>query len=56
MGDWGELDEHDRMANDAALRDGTRLFSVYYDRGDVKFYVITECGRLLTTVLMPEDY
>jgi len=28
-GDWGDLEPEDRQANDAALRDGDRLFSSY---------------------------
>jgi len=28
-GDWGDLDAHDRAANDTALRDGSRLLSAY---------------------------
>lgn len=55
-GDWGELDAHDRAANEAALRGGARLLSVYHDRRGTKFYIITEWDRSLTTVLLPEDY
>lgn len=55
-GDWGELDAHDRGANEAALRNGGRLLSVYRDRAGTKFYVITESDRAVTTVLLPEDY
>ena len=55
-GDWGELDEHDRIANEAALTAGSRLFSAYHDRAGSKFWVITESDRSVTTVLLPEDY
>jgi DNA primase len=55
-GDWGDLDEHDRAANERALRDGSRLFSVYHSLAGVKFYIITEADRSVTTVLLPEDY
>ena len=55
-GDWGDVDEHDRVANDLALQEGTRLFSVYHSATRVKFWVITEADRSVTTVLMPEDY
>ena len=27
--DWGDVDAHDQQANDAALRDGSRLLSAY---------------------------
>ena len=55
-GDWGELDEHDRQENQAALKEGTRLLSAYRDRNGVKFWIITEWDRSVTTVLLPEDY
>ncbi len=55
-GDWGELDEHDRKKNELSLVQGFRLLSVYRDRSDRKFYIITEADRSVTTVLLPEDY
>ncbi len=55
-GDWGELDEHDRMENEAALEHGFRLFSSYVTPGGTKFYVITEHDRSVTTILLPEEY
>lgn len=55
-GDWGQVDNEDRAANDRALRDGSRLLSVYFSRGNVKFWIITEWDRSVTTVLLPEDY
>lgn len=55
-GDWGDLDPHDRAENERALRDGSRLLSVYYSASGVRFYVITEWDRSVTTVLLPEEY
>jgi len=55
-GDWGDVDDHDRQANDRALTDGSRLVSVYYSAKQIKFWIITEADRSATTVLMPEDY
>jgi hypothetical protein len=55
-GDWGELDEEDLAANERALIDGSRLFSIYYSSSYVKFYVITEWDRSVTTVLLPHEY
>jgi hypothetical protein len=56
LGDWGELDEEDRQANERALLDDTRLVSRYRAANGTKFYIITEHDRSLTTVLLPEDY
>ena len=36
-GDWGDVDEHDRQANDRALVEGTRLLSAYRSVAGVKF-------------------
>lgn len=55
-GDWGNVDNHDRQANDQALKDGTRLLSVYHTASGIKFWIITEADRSVTTLLMPEDY
>ncbi len=54
-GDWGDLCPEDTLSNDAALRDGRRLFSAY-GFGKNRFWVITEADRSVTTVLLPEDY
>lgn len=55
-GDWGELCDEDLAENERSLRQSGRLFSVYHDRNAVKFYIITECDRSVTTTLLPEDY
>ncbi len=55
-GDWGEVCEADWRANDRALVEGTRLLSVYRTTAGVRFYIITEADRSVTTVLLPEDY
>jgi hypothetical protein len=55
-GDWGELDVHDRQANERAVREGNRILSAYRTRLGVKLYVITEWDRSYTTLLLPQDY
>ncbi len=55
-GDWGEVDAHDRRANDAALRHGTRLLSSYTLPGGEKVWIITEADRSSTCLLLPEEY
>ena len=54
--DWGLCCPQDAQANDDALRDGCRLLSAYRDRHGVKFWIITEADRSVTTILLPEDY
>ena len=54
-GDWGDVGAEDQQANDLALKDGSRILSVY-TAADTKFWIITEADRSVTTVLLPEDY
>lgn len=56
FGDWGEVCRDDWAENELALQEGERLFSVYCDRAQLRFYVITEADRSSTCVLLPEDY
>ena len=55
-GDWGDLGDDDRRANQIGLEQDLRLFSVYDDRAGVRFWIITEADRSATTVLLPDDY
>lgn len=55
-GDWGVLDREDLQSNEDALQNGGRLFSSYLSQQNVKFWIITEWDRSVTTVLLPEDY
>lgn len=61
-GDWGELDEEDRQANEVALANRQRLLSVYRINdaqpceGDNRLWIITEGDRSVTTVLLPDEY
>jgi hypothetical protein len=60
QGDWGAVDANGAQANEAALREGARILSVYLidpsspELG--KFWIITEADRSATTVLLPEEY
>lgn len=56
IGDWGDVDAHDCRANDTALKEGSRLLSVYHDDNKLKFWIITEWDRSTTTVLLPDEY
>ena len=56
LGDWGELCDEDRQANQDALQEGLRLMSVYRTHDGEKLWCITEADRSVTTVLLPEEY
>lgn len=59
-GDWGDLTADDKMANDAALVDCSRILSSYqFPAGRV--WVLTEATgdddhRASTCVMLPSDY
>jgi hypothetical protein len=54
-GDWGEVDEHDRIHNDHAAENGGIILSVYRSRKGVKFWVKTEGDPSITTFLLPKE-
>jgi hypothetical protein len=54
-GDWGDLGEGDKRANDLDLKEGGRLLG-RYDIEAGSFYVITEWDRSMTTVMLREEY
>ena len=55
-GDWGEVCEEDKQANEDALQHGERLLSAYHTKKGVKLWVITEADRSSTCLLLPEEY
>ena len=59
-GDWGLVDDDDRASNEDALKHGERLLSAYprktAERDGERVWIITEGHRLVTTMLLPEDY
>lgn len=55
-GDCGDCSEHDKMANKYAIKHGHQILSVYYTDKKLKFWVITEWDRSVTTLLLPGDY
>jgi hypothetical protein len=55
-GDWGDVCDDDKAANDDALAHGDRLLSAYTTSAGHKLWVITEWDRSVTTILLPEEY
>lgn len=54
-GDWGDLSEEDREANERVLLSEDRLFSCYA-MGTEKVFCITEWDRSVTTFMLPHEY
>jgi hypothetical protein len=55
-GDWGDIDEHDKMENEQSADLGSGRITSVYDIEDARFYVMTESDRSVTTILLPEEY
>jgi hypothetical protein len=56
-GNWGELCDEDKLLNDQAVIDGSRILSSYTTlKGSTKVWVITEADRSSTCVLLPSEY
>ena len=56
QGDWGEVDDEDKQANDDSLKTGARLLSAYHLADDTKIWIITEADRSSTCILLPSEY
>lgn len=67
LGVWGDLDTHDRQANERALKTGDRILSSYKTSGGENIWVISEAvdldvagntpdRRETTTILLPSEY
>jgi len=55
-GDWGMVCPEDMESNDKALQRGCRLLSAFETGQGVKFWILTEWDRSVTTVLFPHEY
>ena len=60
-GDWGVVDADDKAANDASVKEGSRILSAYGLKTGQKIWIITEAedesgDRVATTALLPEEY
>lgn len=54
-GDWGDVSGADAVANREALTESGRLLSAYSLPGAEQLWVITECDRSVTTLLLPDE-
>ena len=55
-GDWGDVCQEDKEANDADVEGWGGLMSVYNETEVGKVWIMTEWDRSVTTVLLPEEY
>lgn len=55
-GDWGDVCQEDWALNDEALENESRLLSSYRTKAEIRFWIITEWDRSITTILLPLEY
>ena len=55
-GDWGLVPEEDKKENDWSVENDARILSSYLTSKGVKFWIITEHDRSVTTLLLPLEY
>lgn len=55
-GDWGDINEADKRANDEALQAGDRIMSGYQLPDGNRLWILTEADRSATTVILAHEY
>lgn len=56
-GDWGDVTDEAKVANDLAVMGGERILSAYgADDDPDQVYVITEANRSVTTMMRCNEY
>jgi len=56
LGDWGTVDDADKLENDRAVRFGASILSAYELKDGTQVWVLTEADRSSTCVLLPDEY
>ena len=54
-GDWGDLGIADKLANEIALEQDTRVLSMYTLPTGARVWIIKEWDRSATTLLLPSE-
>jgi len=55
-GDWGDVPEEDKQANERSVEQGLRILSAYTTSAGDKIWILTEADRSATTLMLPEEY
>lgn len=54
--DWGELCDEDKFINDSALMNGNERIVASYNCSIGNIFIITECDRSMTTIILSSEY
>ena len=55
-GDWGSVPTEDAAENQSSIETGCRILSSYVLNATERLWIITEADRILTTLLLPDEY
>lgn len=55
LGDWGDVTDSDKRANELAVEMGGTILSAYKLPRGIEVWVLTEPDRTATTVLLPNE-
>lgn len=55
-GDWGDVNANDAKLNDEAVKNNGQILGSYQFVNGDSFWIITDYGHKVTTVLLPEEY
>jgi hypothetical protein len=56
LGDWGDMVDADKKANELAVEMGGRILSAYKMPGGNEVWVTTEPDRNHTTIMLPREH
>ena len=55
-GDWGEVPEEDKQANEFSVEHEFRILSAYTTSAGDRIWILTEADRSATTTMLPSEY
>jgi hypothetical protein len=55
LGQWGDVSDHERDANELAISTASPLLSVYHTNAGMELRVLTTGDRLTTTIYLPSE-
>lgn len=55
-GDWGDVSPEDAEANNQSVKTKDRIISSYTSTNGTKFWIVTDAGHEITTILLPDEY
>jgi hypothetical protein len=54
-GDWGDIEDYYRKANEIAVKNGEVILSSYKSSNGIVFWIMTKASRRVTKIFLPEE-